>query len=128
MRKKLTVHDCYNGRPFGGERYVNDPTHQLADLVLEIEAEMRTLGLWEEHRPPAEALASSAPFCFDTLEFTQWIQWILLPRVVRMLEQQQPWPQRSEISPLAEESFKEVDANTDRLLKLMSDFDALING
>lgn len=107
---------------------MNDSTHQLADLVLEIEAEMRTIGLWEEHRPPAEALASSAPFCFDTLEFTQWVQWILLPRVVQMIEQQQPWPKASDIAPLAEERLKVLDHDTDRLLKLISDFDALING
>lgn len=106
---------------------MNSPTHQLADLILEIEAEMRSLDLWEERAPPAAALASSAPFCFDTLQFPQWIQWVLLPRVVRMLQENQPWPRKSEIAPLAEESFKEIDRDTDRLLKLISDFDALIN-
>lgn len=106
---------------------MNRPNHQLADLILEIEAEMRTLGLWEEQSPPGEALASSAPFCFDTLAFTQWVQWMLLPRLVRMVEESQAWPQRSEIAPLAEESFKELTQNTDRLLALMKEFDELIN-
>lgn len=106
---------------------MNRANHQLADLILDIEAEMRALGLWEEQSPPPEALASHAPFCFDTLAFTQWVQWMLLPRLVRMVEDGQPWPKRSEIAPLAEESFKELTQNTDRLLALMNEFDALIN-
>lgn len=106
---------------------MNEPHHRLADLILQIEAEMRSLDLWDNRPPPPDALASTAPFCFDTLAFTQWVQWMLLPRLVRMIEQGQPWPERSEIGPLAEESFKELSQNTDRLLALMKDFDALIN-
>jgi uncharacterized protein YqcC (DUF446 family) len=106
---------------------VNRADHQLADLILQIEAEMRSLDLWESRPPPPDALASTAPFCFDTLAFTQWVQWMLLPRLVRMVEQRQPWPERSEIAPLAEESFKELPQNTEQLLVLLQEFDALIN-
>ena len=106
---------------------MNRRAHQLADLILEIEAELRKADLWERGAPPAEALASTAPFCYDTLEFTQGLQWVMLPRLVQMVEQEQPWPNKSEIAPLAEESFKKLDHDTDSLLKLMHEFDELIN-
>ncbi len=48
-----------------------DPSGEIAEVILGIEAEMRKAGLWESDPPPREVLASSQPLCYDTLEFTQ---------------------------------------------------------
>ena len=48
-----------------------DRTGEIAEVVLGIEAELRKAGLWESEPPPREAIASSQPFCYDTLELTQ---------------------------------------------------------
>ena len=55
---------------------------------------------------PAEALASEQPFCIDTLTLPQWLQFIFLPRLYRLLEQDAALPDRCGIAPLAEEYFR----------------------
>jgi len=87
---------------------------------------MRRLDLWETSPPPEDALKSDTPFCYDTLEFTQWLQWVMLPRLVQLVEQRHPWPEKSDIATLAEQSFEEIERNTDDLLKLMREFDELV--
>ncbi|GAA0690102.1 YqcC family protein [Marinobacterium maritimum] len=92
-------------------------------LLIEIRAEMENIGLWKEDAPAAEALASVQPFCVDTLAFNEWIQWLLLPRLEMMIKQQLPLPQNSEIHPMAEEVFKQLEEDTDRLLDLIGQLD-----
>ncbi len=106
---------------------MNNTTHDIADLLLAIEAEMRRIALWEETPPPAQALASTTPFCYDTLQFHQWIQWILLVRLRALIEQDAPLPGNSDIFPLAEHSFAELPHDTGHLLQLIADLDRALN-
>lgn len=99
---------------------------QILSLLLEIEREMRTLDLWSETMPSAEALMSQQPFCVDTLEFHQWVQWLLLPRMEQIVIEQLPLPANCDIAPMAEEAFKQLDAETDRLLRLISNLDSSV--
>ena len=102
-------------------------SHQLADLLLDIEAEMRCNYLWESERPSDEALSSLVPFCHDTLAFHQWLQWVFLPKMKNVLETEEEFPSSSEITPLAEYSFARLPQNTARLLELIRQFDDFIN-
>ncbi len=102
-------------------------SHQLADLILNIEAEMRRISLWEIQRPSEEALASLAPFCHDTLAFHQWLQWVFLTKMKVVLETEEDFPTSSDITPLAEYSFARLPHHTDRLLERLQEFDAFIN-
>ncbi len=92
-------------------------------LLIEIRGEMETIGLWQPEPPTPEALASTQPFCVDTLNFSEWVQWLLLPRLELMIKQQLPLPQNSEIQPMAEEVFKQLAEDTDRLLDLIGQLD-----
>ncbi len=92
-------------------------------LLIEIRGEMETIGLWQPEPPAPEALASTQPFCVDTLNFSEWVQWLLLPRLELMIKQQLPLPQNSEIQPMAEEVFKQLAEDTDRLLDLIGQLD-----
>ena len=96
---------------------------QLERLLREIEREMRALDLWQGSAPSPQALASTEPFCVDTLAFCEWVQWIMIPRFDVMVEQQQPLPTNSDIASMAEEAFKELNADTDQLLELIADID-----
>ncbi|GGO83049.1 hypothetical protein GCM10011348_25870 [Marinobacterium nitratireducens] len=96
---------------------------QLAQLLIEVEREMRALDLWQASAPSAEALSSAQPFCVDTLSFCEWVQWIMIPRFCIMIEQRQPLPASSDIASMAEEVFKEVDADTAILLELITEID-----
>lgn len=99
---------------------------RLADVLLEVEAVLRTSGKWQEKQPPTTALASSEPFCLDTLKFEQWLQWILLPRMKLILESQKPLPSRSAIAGYAEECLLKDDPQMIRLFTLVKRFDDLI--
>lgn len=101
--------------------------HELADLLLSIEAEMRHIELWEQESPSEEAMASLMPFCHDTLYFHQWLQWVFLPRMKRVLETEQDMPNSSDIHPLAEYALREHPRDVQELLRLLGRFDAFIN-
>jgi uncharacterized protein YqcC (DUF446 family) len=51
-----------------------------------IEALLRQHQLWQETAPQPEAFASTQPFCLDTLEPFEWLQWVLIPRMHALLE------------------------------------------
>lgn len=101
--------------------------HELADLLLAIEAEMRRIALWESQAPDEQAMASLMPFCHDTMGFSQWLQWVFLPRMKAVLESQQDYPASSDIHPLAEYSLAEHGEKIHQLLALIARFDAFIN-
>ena len=102
--------------------------HQTADHLLAIEQEMRRIGLWETTPPAKEALESLVPFCYDTLKFEQWLQWVFLPKMKLALEKQIDFPTSSNIATLAEMCFQELQTiDTTRLLDLLKQFDETIN-
>ncbi|WP_299977298.1 YqcC family protein [uncultured Pseudoteredinibacter sp.] len=79
---------------------------QMAVLLIDLEAALRKTGQWQSTAPSAEALASTQPFCVDTLDFCQWLQFIFIPRIQFMLEQKIELPTVSGIAAMAEEVYK----------------------
>lgn len=98
-----------------------------ADILLRLEAELRRLGLWQQKPPSAEALASELPFCCDTLDFHQWLQFVLIERMKTLIEAGQPLPTQSGIAPLAEEWFAGTDTDSRQLIGLLEEFDNLLS-
>lgn len=94
-----------------------------AELLLEIEAEMRRLDLWSKAMPSDEALSSALPFCCDTLNFAEWLQFIFLPRMKIMLEAGAVLPDRCAIAPMAEESLHRLGCDTAKLVFLLQAVD-----
>ena len=105
---------------------MHDIPARIADVLLEVEANLRTGGRWEQEPPDPRDLSSTQPFCIDTLSFEQWLQWVFLPRMKRVIEQQKPLPQKSGIYVYAHEALRNSDHRTSRLLKLIKRFDDLI--
>lgn len=102
-----------------------DALHRAADLMLHLEQAMRTAGLWQQQPPTPAAMASRTPFCADTLAFTEWLQFIFLPRMRQLIEQDQSLPQSSSIAVMAEEALPEVSGKATILATLRA-FDSLI--
>jgi uncharacterized protein YqcC (DUF446 family) len=100
--------------------------YAIADLLLAIEAEMRRIGIWETISPSSDQLLSVEPFCLDTLRFTQWLQFVLLPRIKVMVEMQAPLPEACNICAYAEEALIGVEFETIFLFKLLKEFDRAI--
>ena len=73
-----------------------------------IEAELKRLSLWQVEEVTAEQLASTQPFCMDTMKFEQWLQFVLLVRFRQLIHSNQQLPRSFAIFPMAEESFKQL--------------------
>ncbi len=104
----------------------NQQYHKVADVLLELEQEMRRLGLWESQRPTPEQLQSTLPFAVDTLTFPQWLQFIFVERLSEMIRQEQVLPAVSGIAPMAEEYFKESTAAGNQIVVILDRFDRLL--
>jgi uncharacterized protein YqcC (DUF446 family) len=99
----------------------------VAEVLIDIEAQLRQLGLWDRIPPASEALASTEPFCIDTLTLPQWLQFVFLPTLYRMLEEEQPLPERCAITPMAEEFFRGAGLPLEELLTALRRVDDLLS-
>ena len=100
----------------------------VAEVLIDVEAQLRQLGLWDKIPPSSQALASEEPFCVDTLTLPQWLQFIFLPTLYQMLESGQPLPGRCGIAPMGEEFFRGTDLAVDELLHALKRVDELLSG
>ncbi len=100
---------------------------EIAAILIDIEAQLRQLGQWDKVPPPAEALASEQPFAIDTLTLPQWLQFILLPTLYQMLEEDQTLPQRCGIAPMAEEYFRGTGLRSAELVAALLRIDELLS-
>jgi uncharacterized protein YqcC (DUF446 family) len=96
---------------------------QITKLLEELSIELQRLNLWQEHKPSIFALSSSAPFCCDTLTFAQWLQFIFIEKIRQMINQEQSLPTKIALTPMAEESFKHLSAQTASLLVVINKID-----
>lgn len=97
-------------------------------LLYAIEREMKALCWWESVSPSAQALASTEPFCLDTLSFAQWLQFVLLPRLQAMIDAGAPLPSRIALYPMATESFKVRPEDTGALEEAIAHLDESLSG
>ncbi|MBF0674348.1 YqcC family protein [Pseudomonas sp.] len=105
---------------------MNERILAIADQLLLIERELRQLGWWSAHSPSDEALASCEPFCVDTLDFAQWLQWIFLPRMRTLVEGGGALPSVSGIRAMADVVYRERPLEVRELLVALGRFDQLI--
>lgn len=100
----------------------------LAAELQAVQAEMVSLQLWELERPSEAALASNEPFCIDTLNFAQWLQFIFLEKMHTIIDQDGPLPSQSDIAPLAEEYLSQKMTKGEKLIERLRYIDDLISG
>jgi uncharacterized protein YqcC (DUF446 family) len=100
----------------------------VADCLLNIEAEMRRIEVWSSEPPSEQALASTQPFCIDTLAFTEWLQFVFLVRMKVIVERGHGLPDVSGIAPMAEEYFRARPEPGERLVWELEAIDRLISG
>lgn len=100
---------------------------EIAEVLIDIEAQLRQLGLWDKIPPSTDALASDQPFCVDTLSLPQWLQFIFLPTLYQMLEDEQQLPERCGIAPMAEEFFRGSNLAIAELVEALEQVDELLS-
>ncbi|MEX1667139.1 YqcC family protein [Zhongshania arctica] len=99
---------------------------EVAAVLIDIEAELRQIGCWQAEAPPPSALRSEQPFAVDTLNFAQWLQFIFIPRMRFLIDQQQDLPRASGIAPMAEEYFSATQLPANGLMAALRAVDALL--
>ena len=99
----------------------------IAAILIDIEAQLRQLGQWANLPPPEQALASDQPFCVDTLTLPQWLQFIFLPTMYRLLEEGEPLPERCGIAPMAQEYFRGTGLASSDLIGALVQVDKLLS-
>ncbi|MCL7461995.1 YqcC family protein [Pseudomonas sp. NW5] len=100
----------------------------IADGLLALEQQLRQLGWWSEAPPAPERLASTAPFCVDTLLFEEWLQWVFIVRMRSLLERGGPLPSSSAMQAMGEQAWAPRGAPVAGLLAALERLDHLIVG
>ncbi|WP_373088319.1 YqcC family protein [Zhongshania sp.] len=102
--------------------------HHVAEVLIDIEAEMRQIGCWDAIAPASQALRSEQPFAVDTLSFTQWLQFIFIPKIHFLVAEQQALPNACGITPMAQEYFRGQQLPVGGLLSALVRMDELLGG
>jgi len=102
---------------------MKDALSTMADLLLELERELRAQELWADEPPALERLASPTPFAADSLVIEEWLQWIFIPRIKELIEADAALPATCNISDYAEEAWKQTATDTDALLQILQGID-----
>ena len=102
---------------------MTDNRDRLDALLDDMQAELNRLDLWETTPPDPKAFQSETPFFADTMKFTQWLQWVFIARFRALLAGDHELPAQCDVAPLAEESLRDLNADTDPLVELIREFD-----
>ena len=99
----------------------------LASQLNELEVAMRHKELWQADRPSAQALASTEPFAIDSLNFSQWLQFIFIEKIAQLLQLNLALPTAMAIAPMAAEYFKGQADSCPEIVALITRIDLTIN-
>ena len=100
------------------------PDHeQTLTLIREIELELKRLEIWETAPPDPSALDSPNPFCCDTLEIHQWLQWVFIPRIKALSDAGKTLPEKCDIASYAEVVYAGRENDRATLIEHIRAFD-----
>lgn len=77
----------------------------LHGLIDEIESQLVHAKLWQDAPIDPQALESVQPFAVDTMSFPQWLQFLFIPKMRILLDNQLPLPTKIAVAPMAEQVF-----------------------
>ena len=102
-------------------------TTTLKRIIDEIELEMKQIGYWRTEALPEKDYQFDQAFAMDTMTFTQWLQFILIPRVHKILDENGVLPTSSMVATQALREF-DGDERASKLVDLLIEFDQLFSG
>ncbi len=86
---------------------------------------MKRIGMWAAKPPPAQAFNFQAAFAMDSMSFSSWLQFVLVPRVRQIVETRGEFPRDSQVGAQAVREFDSVP-QADELVSLLIEFDDFI--
>jgi uncharacterized protein YqcC (DUF446 family) len=96
---------------------------KVLEKLSEIETEMKQIGLWQNEALMSEQYQFHQAFAMDTMSFSQWLQFVFIPKVKEAAKASQ-FPAKSQVGAQAVREFDTLPAAS-RLVTLLSEFDAL---
>lgn len=106
---------------------VDSRTERARAKILEVEQEMKKIGIWQNAPIAEAAMQFKEAFGADTMTFAQWLQFVLIRRVREIIESNGEFPARSQVGAYAVREFDGFDAASDLVL-LLGEFDDLFCG
>ncbi|KZN65346.1 YqcC family protein [Pseudoalteromonas luteoviolacea] len=101
-------------------------SQRVLQQLAELENQLQQAKLWQTEPVEAQALASTQPFCCDTLRFEQWLQFVFIPKIQQMIREGQPLPTNIAIAPMAEVAFS-GHAQLQAIFSKLSEIDTAIS-
>lgn len=103
-------------------------SYVVKTLLIELETELKQQQLWSTVPPQPAAMASTVPFCYDTMAIEQWLQFIFLPRMQALLDARLALPNKISMLPVATEAFKTHGVRVAPLLSIIARIDSTLSG
>lgn len=99
--------------------------YELAAQNLDaIEQEMKNIGYWQAEPISKDAYDFEEAFASDTMTFSQWLQFILVPNVRLLIGRKGNFPKSSDVGIVAVKEF-DGDGKASKLVSLLNEFDAI---
>ena len=87
---------------------------QVESALQSLQQALERAGHWAMDDISAEALASQQPFCLDTMNFSQWLQFVFIPNIEALIDNNQALPvllKGQGLEPMASEIYKNTEAD-----------------
>lgn len=105
---------------------MNNIYENCALQINKIELELKRLNVWSSEPIAEEKFNNMGAFGSKTMAFTEWLQFVLIPKVQAIIENKGLFPQKSNTATFA---FREFDGwdEAKPLVDLLRGFDELFN-
>lgn len=101
---------------------------QVAAVLQSLQQAMQHSGDWSDSAIHPDALNSQQPFCLDTMNFSQWLQFVFIVKIQVIINAGEELPRLIKgqgIGPMASEFYNRTE--TDRaILSLVRQLDCLL--
>jgi len=100
--------------------------HEVQTKFDSIVREMKNSGLWQDQPLAPEQYNFNRAFGMDTMAYSQWLQFIFIPRVAELLRTAGEFPSSSSVGAQA---IREFDGCSEAqgLVTLLCEFDSIFN-
>ncbi|MBQ5559970.1 MAG: YqcC family protein [Lachnospiraceae bacterium] len=99
--------------------------NKLSLYLEQLRDELIAETLWLEEELDENKYNSTAPFCCDTMEFHEWLQFVFLPKMQYMIDNNLELPSSLAIAPMGEVEYRAELKERENLIKILNKIDSL---
>jgi len=97
----------------------------LSSTLEQLKEELVSQSLWLYEEPDETKFRSTAPFCCDTMDFHEWLQFVFIPKMNYMIENEMTLPSKLAIAPMGEVVYRNELQKREKLIKILQKIDSL---